>query len=435
MANFAHLGSSGIPSSEFLQTYWSVDSVRLQINGKLRFYYNDADITGTETNLAKIGRWNPVREVTPGIWTFPFAVPSINYALNYFETSSSFAYSEFAGDWALGNDIYFRRIFFSRQNGDWNDANTWTYNPTHIGPIFGPGIYPNFSSDSVQIGGGSNGVNNHIVVLNVNNPFSSPATVGIALGTGTNNTGTLDLGTNTLNGNIFNMNDLSTLIIGSTDGISTLGNATGGVLTDVVRNFHLNGIYHYRGIVNQITGNGLPAGINSLIVENLGPVGNYTLTLGNNLDIVDSLTIRSGRLDIGNNQVNTTSLVAHFRINDDAVLALGGTSNMLSAVNSYQSYLIDQNSYLEFYGNNQVISDLPLSLTQSFLSDTGGFGNVITTNNGTKYVNSALLIRGNLINQNLSNLTIDDAINSVRVIGSVINSAAIFNQGIIEIGN
>lgn len=434
--NKAHIAASGIASSSFIQKYWTIDSTTLLINGKLRFFYNDDDIFNTESEIIKIGRWNPVQETTPGNWTFPFNPNNYDHSNNYFETTADFDFADFRGDWAFGSENYFRRLFFSRQNGNWNDENTWTYNSTHTGPIFGTGMWPNFPNDSVTIGGGANGVDNHIVVLNVDLPFSTASNVGIAVGTGINNTGTLDFGINNLNGNRFVLRDLSTIIIGSPDGITTVGNAIGNLRTTEIRNYSMNAKYHFRGLADQVTGNGLPSTVNTLIADNQGIINNNTVSLVASVDVSDSLIVRSGRMDIGNtNNVNTSSLAAHFRVYPDAIFAMGGTLNLLTAANNYQSYNLEDNSYVEFYGVDQTISDLPLTFNQSLVANTGGFGNIITTENGTKLINSALLIRNNLINRNTALLSINGPVNSVRVLGNVINSASIYNEGIIELGN
>ncbi|HRP02968.1 MAG TPA: GEVED domain-containing protein [Candidatus Kapabacteria bacterium] len=433
--NLAHVGASGIPSSSFIQKYWTIDSTTLQINGKLRFYYNDDDIYNTETEITKIGRWNPVKEGTPGSWTFPFSTSNYNYASNYFETTANFNYTGFKGDWAFGSENYYRRLFFSRQSGNWNDENTWTYNSSHIGPIFGTGMWPNFPDDSVTIGGGSNGLNNHIVVLNVDLPFSIANNVGIAVGTSSLNTGTLDFGVNNLNGNRFILRELSTIIIGSLNGITLIGDNSGNLRTTDTRNLSKNAKYHYRGINDQVTGAALPDTVNTLIVDNQGILNDNTLTLLNSSKVSDSLIVKTGRFDIGSlNNVNAASLTAHARVYPNAIIAMGGILNFLTAVNGYQDYNLEDLSYAEFYGNNQIISNLPLNFTQSFITNTGGFANIISTDAGTKYINSQLLMRNNLINRNTALLSINGPVISVRVLESVLNSASIYNEGIIEVG-
>ena len=432
-SNSAHLGSSGIASNSFLKKYWTIDSVTAQINGKFRFNYIDSDISGVETNFTKIGRWRPVKEQIPGAWLFPFNPPTINIASNYFETNANYAFSEFQGDWTLGSDNYFRRLFFSRVSGNWNDVNTWTFNPNHND--VSAGFYPNLGADSVTIGGGNNGVNNHVVNLNVTNPFASPYNVGVTVGTTSSNTGSLNLNNNVLNGNNFYLKTLSTIYVGSPDGISTTGSNTGNIQTTDSRSYSTTANYVYNGNVNQITGTGLPSNVKKLTIDNQGVAGSNFVTLTNNVDVSDSLTVRSGKFDIGTLNVSPSNGTAFFRLYDNAIFALGGANNMSVSANNFGSYNISTLSWIEFYGNNQVISNLPITLIQDFNLNTGGFGSVRISNAGIKNVNAALLLRGNLDVNIGSSLIIATGVNSLSVRGSVINQANINNQGILEIGN
>lgn len=425
----AHISISSNPSAEYIGRYWAIDSVTATINGKWTFKYLDYDIHGTETNLTKIGRWRPAKEITPGIWTHPFNPSVIDYGNNTFETDLNYSYSEFSGDWTIGNIFAFRRVFFSRQSGLWNDDNSWTYSNTHSGPIFGTGIWPNLPQDSVVIGGGNNGVGNHEITLNVNNPLGDYA--GIALGTSASNTGTLNTGTNILNGYYFTFGDFSTLKIGSADGITSLGNALGNIQTTITRQFNTTGNYYYNGTTNQSVGNGLPSTINSLTIDNTGIVGDNTVSLINNLSITTDLSILNGRLDLHTYSANCLTGTGIFTINANATLRLGGTLNLLTGINNYGTYNIDVDSYTEFYGtspDNQIISNLPINLTN-------GLGNVLLNNSGTKYVNTPLLIRGNLMIANSAILQNSAGVDALSVKKNVINSAMINNEGVIEIGD
>ncbi|HPO63349.1 MAG TPA: hypothetical protein PK762_09760, partial [Candidatus Kapabacteria bacterium] len=119
----AHKMISSNPNAIFLRRYWTIDSVTTTINGKWNFTYNDADLVapGDEIEFTKIGRWRPVKEQTPGIWANPFTTLTINTGTNTFSTDANFSYDGFIGDWLMGNDYAFRRIFFSKQSGNWND--------------------------------------------------------------------------------------------------------------------------------------------------------------------------------------------------------------------------------------------------------------------------------------------------------------------------
>lgn len=67
----------------------------------------------------------------------------------------------FGGNWdsyIIAVDITDANMFYSRQNGNWNDINTWS-NVSHSGPIAGSGL---FTGSDVVIG------NNHVVTLSGN---------------------------------------------------------------------------------------------------------------------------------------------------------------------------------------------------------------------------------------------------------------------------
>jgi hypothetical protein len=117
-------------------------------------------------------------------------------------------------------------------------------------------------------------------------------------------------------------------------------------------------------------------------------------------------------------------------ISPNAYLRIGGNNDILTSINNYSNYIIDTDSYIEFYGNTgntQVITELPINLIS-------GLGNVILSNGGTKIAESPLLIKGNLINYNPSILNVS-RIDALQVRKNVINESAIHNHGILEIGN
>ncbi|MCX7909084.1 MAG: GEVED domain-containing protein [Ignavibacteria bacterium] len=435
MQTSGHIGFSPSTAAVFLKRYWTIDSVTATINGKWTFYYNDNDVSGTESAITKIGRWQPAFEKLPGSWSHPFNPSVINITLNTFETSSNFNYSGFYGDWTIGNEAAFRRIFFSRQSGLWSSDNSWTWSPTHSGPIAGVGLYPNSAKDSVVIGGGNNGSGNHEITLDISNPFPNPSGVGIAVGTGTSNTGTLNLGINVLNGEYFTMGDLSTLKIGSPSGITTVGNNVGNIQTSITRNYSTNGIYIYNGSGNQTIGNGLPSTVFSFIVNNTGTYPNNVVTIDKNITVQNDLRVLSGTLNLQTFSMNAQiGSLGTFELASNTRLLVGGTNNLATTINNYSNYTINTNSIIDFNGSNQVFTSLPTNLTQNFITNTGGLGTVWLSNTGIKFANSPLLIRGNLVINVGVTLQNSLGVDALTVRGSVINNAAILNQGVIEIG-
>ncbi len=110
------------------------------------------------------------------------------------------------------------------------------------------------------------------------------------------NYGTLNCATNVFsNSGTFLNADYAWLILGSTDGISTSG-STGNIQSSGTRTFHTDGKYHYNGTSAQITGNGLPATVRHLKIENSAGV---TLTSG--VNATSDLTLSEGALTTNEN--------------------------------------------------------------------------------------------------------------------------------------
>lgn len=411
-------------ASDYIARYWEINGATTTITGQFVFNYNDLDIRGTESDYDRTGKWSEPGEGTPGAWTTYST--GINLANNTFSTPASFNPADMLGDWTLAELIAFRRIFYSRMTGNWTNPNSWTANSTHIGPIFAAGVFPNIIQDSVVIGGGNASVNDHVITLDV---AGTVAIGGVALGTSSTNTGTLLTGTNTITGDHFTMGELSTLGVGSADGITSLGNATGNIQASVVRTFAtapLRTSFIYNGTSNQVTGNGLPLNVENIAVNNTGLIANNTVTFQSNVAVEGNMSVQSGVADL-NTITATSDGTGTLSIDANAKLRISGTNNLLTSVNNYATYALDINSIVEFYGTAQTISNLPLNLVS-------GLGYCILNNAGDKTVSAPLLIRKDLTiinNANLNNLV---GVNSLQVLGSIINDAEITNQGIIEIG-
>lgn len=418
-----HARLSSSPNAEYLKRYWTIDSVTSNFTGLVRFYYNQPEVYGYESNYSRLGRWNPVREQAGGVWT-QFFNPTIDSVANYFQTTGGFASTNLTGDWTLGNLYAFRRIFFSRQNGNWSDPNSWTFSPTHSGPIYGPGQWPDNSLDSAVIGGGDGGLlPPHEIVLNLNADIQ-----GTALGTSSTNRGILNTNFYVLSGQYFTMGDYSHLKITSPDGITTIGNAIGNIQTTDSRSYNTTlGIFEYNGNTNQSIGNGLPSTVWNLITNNSGSIGNNIVTLDKDMSIQNNLLINQGALNLATYTANNTTGTGLFSIDANARLIVGGGNNLSLVIANYPTYNVDVDSYIEFSGNiNQQIDLLPPNLLT-------GLGNVDLTNSGIKIVDNSLLIRGNLRNLAPATLLIN-VVDALSVNKSVINHSAIINNGILEIG-
>ncbi len=144
-------------------------------------------------------------------------------------------------------------IYYSRINGVWSSANTWS-TEDHDGPS---ATRPPIPPDQVIIGNGDQ------VTLTGDVTNNQSVTV--------NATGTLVTGQYVVkgNGNFF-LEAGGTLQIGSADGISESGGS--GSIKSAIRSFSNQANYVYDGTLPQITGNGLPAMVNNLTINNSNDV-------------------------------------------------------------------------------------------------------------------------------------------------------------------
>lgn len=116
--------------------------------------------------------------------------------------------------------------------------------------------------------------------------------------------GTLQMGTDgsaALAGDgAFSLNSGGTLGVTSADGITSSG-ATGNIQNTGTRTFSTGANYEYNGSAAQNTGNGLPATVNSLTIDNAAGV-----TLTNSVEVTGTLDLSAGLLNTGANSVTVT---------------------------------------------------------------------------------------------------------------------------------
>ncbi len=125
-----------------------------------------ANLTGGLPNDAILYRKSIPAEIP--VWSeLAYNKLTYNLAITSVTISNPSDYWHGLGEFYISEKYY--PTFYSRQNGVWNDNNTWTLNPSHIGPACEPGDYPSspdpLMGDKAYIG------LNHIVNLNVNNPM------------------------------------------------------------------------------------------------------------------------------------------------------------------------------------------------------------------------------------------------------------------------
>ena len=197
----------------------------------------------------------------------------------------------------VGGNFNFTGGYFMSQNGS-GGATVSTLNFTGAGKTFSEAATGNGTGGT---GGGwleftcGNAVMSN-VGFHVNNLGSMTMNSDFPLLTtstfSTDNGGTLNTGTYTVTGNSFTLASGGTLSIGSTAGITSSG-ATGNIQT-TTRNYNTGANYTYSGSSAQVTGNGLPASVNNLTINNASGV-----TLTDSTTVTGALNITAGVFDQG----------------------------------------------------------------------------------------------------------------------------------------
>lgn len=410
----------------YLRRVWSVTTTGLSGTGQMTILYPD-DFAGTIDAL-RIGRYVPNETVAGGTWTQLAGVISgttASVAAPGVFTTPILAAANVVGDWTLVELA--QRIFYSRTSGAWTDASTWSF-ASHTGSPVGTGIAPSKPQDSVVIGGGVSGSGNHVVTLATNVSIG-----GMALGTGISNTGTLECQSESaFSGDSFTFGDVSTLRVGSTQGISALPNLTGNIRSVKTRGFTSNARYEYIGAGSQFYGSGLPTAVRSLWITKAFGV---PLQADKSVAVWRDVNVNSGILDVSTftlNNVTTASADAAssaFTLAAGTALRIGGVGNMtnttVGVVRNYAAYMLDSTSTVDFYGTTQTIEPAPL---------TAGYGSVIARNAGVKRVQSAVLVRGNLFIRDAATLLNEKGSGVLRILGNCYNNAILINDGILDIG-
>ncbi len=168
----------------------------------------------------------------------------------------------------------------------------------------------------------------------------------------------LNAGTSILSGSgTFNLSSGGELFIGSTDGITTSG-ATGNIQVTGTRTYSTGADYNYIGTAAQVTGNGLPATVNKLTVNNSNGV-----TLTNTVAVSTTLTLTSGKITTGSNELNVANT---------GTSAIVGYSNSNYVVGNLRRSIASTGSYDYPVGTSSDYQLLNLNL----LAITG-FSNVL----------------------------------------------------------
>ena len=372
-----------------------------------------ADIAGSAASMS-FARYFPNETTVGGAWTLT-------------DTLTSRAASQIEGDWTWREGD--TRVFFSRQSGLWSNAASWSF-AGHSGEAVPSGITPSRLTDSVIIGGGVNGTNNHVISLQ-----SSVTVSGTSVGTGAANTGTLECTDESwLGGMSFALNDRSTLRIGAAQGITALPMGNGNIRTTVTRYFSPNAMYEYIGAAEQEIGSGVPSPVYALSVTKTLPA---TLRANRSVDIMQTLSVTSGTFDVQTYTFRneTSASTGLFSLGANAILRIGGTQGFADAstgtVSKYATYSLDDRSTVEFYGTQHVLEPIPNNgFPNNGLPTGGSFGNVSIRASVQAW--KPLLLRGSLWVRETARFV--NYSPDVRVFGSVYNNASLLNYGVLDVG-
>jgi len=317
------------------------------------------------------------------------------------------------GTFVVGPEDFFIELF-SRKSGSFTDASNWSlygYGSSNQSP-FAPR-----SRDIVRIG------DNDSIALDQNHNILSSRTLFVETAGPTSMPGKLMTFDFILNGSgTFTLESGGILGIGNSAGIVNAPTLSGSVQT-ADRNYnngnHNLGSYVYTSATSGTIGNGLPSNFANLTVQS-----GSDILMTKSVNISNDLSIISGNLDADSYTLQGTAS-GTFTLLDNAQFTIGDINNMLLAAPIFATYNIGANSIVEFDGGIQILSDVPANFNSAL-----GFGFVDASNSGTKYVQSNLLVRGDLNINTGAYLEVTSG-RTLDVEGSIKNN----NSGLMQFGN
>ncbi|SMD45341.1 Por secretion system C-terminal sorting domain-containing protein [Aquiflexum balticum DSM 16537] len=211
----------------------------------------------------------------------------------------------------------------------------------------------------------------------------------------------------------FSLGSGATLVIQSPEGITASG-PDGMVKVTGTRNYSSEANYIYRGNSNQIVGNGLPATINNLTIENLGGNQDQTVSLLRNTLVNGDLNVFNGILDLGEFTLQGSAL-GGLILESGAGLRIGGNSTLPE---NFASHQFACDSSVEYYGSNQDVTN-PISPTI--------YGILILSGTGIKTLPLGLERTCN--NLVFGGTTTTAAVQSMEIAGDLIVEAEAVFQG------
>ncbi|CAN5681924.1 hypothetical protein BH11BAC1_BH11BAC1_21530 [soil metagenome] len=202
-----------------------------------------------------------------------------------------------------------------------------------------------------------------------------------------NNGTTLDMANYVLGGRNFTLSSGASLIIGAAAGI-TASTSAGNIQSSGTRSYNTGANYTYNGTAAQSTGSGLPSSVNSLTVYN-----SSNLTLTNTVSVSGIITLTSGKIITGTNELVTTNT---------AISGFTGYSSTNYVVGNFRRSVTGTGAY-----DFPVGTSTQYELINVNLAGTTGFSNILGKfTQGNPIVNTLPLV-GVIVN----GLTIDKMLN------------------------
>ncbi len=267
------------------------------------------------------------------------------------------------------------------------------------------------------------------IVTNINAVITIPAGDVMTI----NNGAVFHARTNIINGaGTFTLAAGGTLGIGSVDGIAATGTNSGNIQTTAARNYNTGANYVYNGVANQAAGNGLPATVNNLIVDNTGGGGNNTVTMSSSTSVSGNLSISNGILDLATFTANRGSAGGTLTVSDGTRLIIGGTNTLPS---NFGTHFIGATSTIEYNGTTNTVAALNSSQTYGDLVVSAS---AATTANSFS-VNGVMTVTGSMI-ASVGTITMSGAGSSINntgtlgfanltISGTTVNSTGNFSVG------
>ncbi|MDC1068997.1 hypothetical protein OAQ99_07550 [Candidatus Kapabacteria bacterium] len=371
-------------------------------------YLNPEDLrNGANSNTFVTAKFNG----STNLWDQFLYEPTIRT-----QNSVNSTHSIASGTFVVGPEDYFLKMY-TRSSGSFNEPSNWSLYE-YGGP---PSGFSPRNRDIPFIGDGDR------IDLYDDIDILPNRTLTVEQAGSSGESGTFLMADNVLSGSgTFTLNSGAWLGFGSSSGL--MANDNSGNIQTAVRNYnplnHNNSSFIFTGISSSTVGDGFPQELTDFYVN-----GSDELFMLQNTNVNGDLNIISGILDLESFDISGSNS-GIFNIEDDARLRLGSTNNLSTSLDGFAQYLIDVNSYVVFNGTEQTISLLPANFNTSL-----GYGNLLTTNLGTKLVDSDLIVRGSLFIEGSSVFENSVNVNRLHIYNNIVNlNSGLNNYGKIILG-